>query len=331
MKIISTLFTFLIIVNHLHSQTPVNQNGALSVIRNKILNKNGKPVSLAGNSFFWSNTNWGGEKFYTKEVVKWLTNDWNTTIVRAAMGVEIKGGYLNDISNKQKVKTIVDAAIENGIYVIIDWHSHHAEDYQNEAIDFFKEMAQQYGDFDNVIYEIYNEPLNNTSWSKTIKPYAEAVISAIRTYDEDNIIVVGTPCWSQKVDVVSVDPIKGFKNIAYSLHFYAGSHGEELRQKAQLALNNGIALVITEWGTVNADGNGKVAINEVEAWMKFIANHQLIHCNWAVNNKNEGASILKPNINALENWSDNQLTESGLLVKEIIKNWNKKSLYFPSK
>ncbi|MBQ4796798.1 cellulase family glycosylhydrolase, partial [Pectobacterium versatile] len=109
------------------------------------------------------------------------------------------------------------------MYVIIDWHSHSAENNRSEAIRFFQDMARKYGNKPNVIYEIYNEPLQ-VSWSNTIKPYAEAVISAIRAIDPDNLIIVGTPSWSQNVDEASRDPING-KNIAYTLHFYAGTHG----------------------------------------------------------------------------------------------------------
>ena len=127
----------------------------MRIDQNKIVDKNNQPICLAGNSFFWSNDNWGGEKFYTPEVVSWLKIDWNTKIVRASMGIEDPGGYLdNKISNKNRVKTIVDAAINEGIYVIIDWHSHHAEDYTNEAVLFFKEMATIYGEYNNIIYEI---------------------------------------------------------------------------------------------------------------------------------------------------------------------------------
>ena len=118
--------------------TLVQKHGRLRIDQNKIVDKNNQPICLAGNSFFWSNDNWGGEKFYTPEVVSWLKIDWNTKIVRASMGVEDPGGYLdNKISNKNRVKTIVDAAINEGIYVIIDWHSHHAEDYTNESVHFF--------------------------------------------------------------------------------------------------------------------------------------------------------------------------------------------------
>ena len=169
----------------------VTQNGLLTVSGSKIVNKNNEPVSFAGNSFFWSNDNWGGERFYNSSTVKWLKTDWNSKIVRAAMGVEDPGGYLdNKQANKLRLKTVVDAAIEEGIYVIIDWHSHHAEDHLEEAILFFQEMAQTYGETENVIYEIYNEPLD-VSWSEVVKPYAIQVIQAIRAIDPDNLIIVG--------------------------------------------------------------------------------------------------------------------------------------------
>jgi len=233
---------------------PVNVHGALSVDGTNIVDQYNNPVSFAGNSFFWSNTYWGGDKFYNSEVVNWLNEDWGTTIVRAAMGVEDNGGYISDqMSNVNRVKAVVDAAIDNNIYVIIDWHSHHAEDYEAEAIAFFQEMAELYGNHPNVIYEIYNEPLA-VSWSNTVKPYAENVIAAIRAIDPDNLIIVGTPTWSQDVDIASTDKIVGYSNIAYTLHFYAGTHFEWLRQKAETAIANGIAIMVTEWGSVNADG-----------------------------------------------------------------------------
>ncbi len=325
MKQLTTLTLLLISIFYspIFSQSVVDTNGLLTVSGNQIVNKNGNAVSLAGNSLFWSNTGWGGEDYYTADVVNWLASDWNSSIIRAAMGVDASGGYISDTSNKTRVTTVINAAISAGIYVIIDWHSHYAESYEDEAVAFFKEMAQTYGGYDNIIYEIYNEPLNTTSWSNTIKPYAETVIDAIRTYDSDNLIVVGTPTWSQDVDVASLDPISDYSNIAYSLHFYAGTHGEYLRTKAKTALDNGIALMVTEWGAVNADGDGDVAEDEVEAWMAFLADNKLSHCNWAVNDKSEGASALNSGASTSGNWSDDDdLTASGLVVKEIIKNWD---------
>jgi endoglucanase len=291
----------------------------LSVSGNQI-RAGGQVASFAGNSLFWSNTGWGGERYYNANVVRWLKTDWKSTVVRAAMGVDDDGGFLQDPNgNRNRVKAVVDAAIANDMYVIIDWHSHHAESYRSNAIAFFQEMARTYGTRNHVIYEIYNEPLQ-ISWSGTIKPYAQAVISAIRAIDPDNLIVVGTPSWSQDVDVAAADPIGG-TNIAYTLHFYAGTHGQYLRDKAQTALNRGVALFVTEWGSVNANGDGGVATAETNAWMTFLKSRNISHANWATNDKAEGASALVPGASTSGGWSANQLTASGTLAKQIISGW----------
>lgn len=300
---------------------PVDIHGQLSVNGTKIVDQNNNVVSFAGNSFFWSNTGWGADKYYNANVVSWLKNDWNTTIVRAAMGVEDYGGYLTDpTGNKNRVKAVVDAAIAEGLYVIIDWHSHHAEQYPTEAITFFQEMAQTYGNNPHVIYEIYNEPLQ-ISWSNTIKPYAEQVIAAIRAIDPDNLIIVGTPTWSQDVDAASYDPITTSTNIAYTLHFYAATHKQSLRQKAQTAMNNGIALFVTEWGAVSASGNGAVDYTSTDEWMTFLETNDISHANWSLHDKNEGASVLVPGASSNGGWTASDLTASGTKVKSIVSTW----------
>ena len=297
--------------------TAVQIHGLLQQSGNKILDKNNEPVSFAGNSFFWSNDNWGGERYYNTEVVSWLKDDWKTTIVRAAMGVEDPGGYLeNKTTNKNRVKTIVDAAIDNGIYVIIDWHSHHAEDNTNEAILFFQEMATLYGEYDNVIYEIYSEPLD-ISWSEIVKPYAISIINAIRSIDPDNLIVVGTPEWSQRVDLAAADPIIGYSNIAYTLHFYTVYHQQWLRNRASAALESGIALFVTEWGSIGYS----LVDSEANEWMTWCFTNKISHCNWAVNDKEEEWSILISGASTNGGWPDDELTKAGKLARNIIRNW----------
>lgn len=292
----------------------------------------GQTGSIAGMSLFWSSYVDDGGKFYTEGVVETLKNSWNAKLVRAAMGVETPGGYLTDpASNLNRVRTVVDAAIANDMYVIIDWHSHNAEDHKPEAISFFEQMASEYGHTNNVIYEIYNEPDcpttatlcgwdNKTSWA-TIKAYAVDVIAAIRAIDPDNLIIVGTPFYSQFVDEASEDPIDGV-NIAYTLHFYAATHQEQERGRARTALRNGIPLFATEWGTVSADGDGAMDPAESDAWMEFLYDNNISHANWSISDKEEGASILKPGTNG-ENggWTDSDLTETGQYVKSQIMTW----------
>ena len=311
-----------LLVGTAQAQTPVQQYGLLKVAGNKIVDKNNQPVSLAGTSLFWSNDGWGGEKYYTANTVSWLKNSWNSKIVRVAMGVEDGGGYIgNPAGNRQKVKTVVDAALAQGLYVIIDWHSHHAENYQAQAIAFFQDMARTYGTSPNVLYEVYNEPLQ-VSWSGTIKPYAEAVAGAIRAIDPDNLIIVGTPTWSQDVDAAAADPITRYPNIAYTLHFYAATNKQSLRDKAQTALNRGVALFVTEYGTTEASGNGTIDAASTQEWMNFMRQKGISHANWAFNDKAESASALKPGTSPTAAWSDNFLTTSGALVKGYIQNWN---------
>jgi endoglucanase len=293
----------------------VAQHGQLAVRGNRIVDKDGKPVVLRGMSFFWSQ--WMG-KYYTRETVKWLRDDWRCTIVRAAMGVEA-GGYLqNPQQEKQKVITLVDAAIEQGIYVIIDWHDHKAHQHTAQAQAFFAEMAQRYGEYPNVIYEIFNEPLNDASWAKDIKPYSEAVIRTIREHDADNLIVCGSRNWSQQVDEASKDPLP-FTNIAYSLHFYAATHKESLRETARKALNNGVALMVTEFGLSEASGNGKLDYEETQRWWKFLDENGISWCNWSVADKEEASAALKPGASATGGWADDVITPSGLFVRDELQ------------
>lgn len=316
MKIIAAIFLSVLPVLTLRAG-PVGEHGLLRVDGHKIVGAHGQPVSLAGNSFFWSQ--WQG-KFYNADVVDWLKKDWHAGIVRVAVGIE-QDGYLEKPEvEKPKIIAVVDAAIAADLYVIIDWHDHHAHQHTTQAIAFFEEMARTYGKQPHVIYEIFNEPLEKASWSREVKPYAEKVIAAIRAIDPDNLIVVGSPRWSQDVDVAAEDPIKD-ANVAYALHFYAGTHKQGLRDKAVKALRKGIPLFVTEWGTCSSTGDGKVDFESTKAWMAFMREWQLSHCNWAVSDKKEAASILMPGASATGDWPDDALTESGRLVRGWIKGW----------
>jgi endoglucanase len=297
-------------------QTVVEKYGNLSVKGNYILGEKGDTVQLRGMSFFWSQ--WMGQ-FYNAECVKWLKDDWKCTIVRAAMGVDMGGYASQPKEEKEKVFAVVDAAIANGIYVIIDYHSHEAHKNPELAKKFFGEMARKYGNFPNVLYEIYNEPLQDPTWSGDIKPYSEQVIATIRQFDPDNIIIVGTRQWSQLVNEAALDPIKG-TNLVYTLHYYAATHKASLREEAEKAMKNGIALFVSEFGTCDASGNSSFDPEESKIWFEFMDKHKLSWCNWSVADKDETASALMPGANGEGGWSKAQITQSGKLVKaELLK------------
>lgn len=296
----------------------VSTHGLLQTRGNKIVGQHGRPVSLAGNSFFWSQ--WMGQ-YYTHEAVAWLKKDWNASIVRAALGVHESSGYLQDPdANFARIAQVVDAAIAQDMYVIVDWHDHHAHRHTAQAIKFFEEIARRYGNRPHLIYEIFNEPLADATWSGDVKPYAEKVIAAIRAIDPDNLIVVGPPRWAQDVDIAAADPLRD-ANVAYALHFYAGTHKAPLREKAERALRLGAALFVTEWGTCDASGGGAIDHASVREWMAFIRRHDLSHCNWAISDKQETASALVPGASPHGGWKDSELTPSGLFVRELVRGW----------
>jgi len=215
-------------------------------------------------------------KYYNYNCIKWLRDDWKCTVVRAAMGIE-SGGYLNNpASEKAKIVTVIEACIDLGIYVIVDWHDHNAHEHQAQAIAFFQEIATDYGTYPNLIYEVFNEP-EQDNWKTVLKPYLNAVVDSIRAIDPDNLIVVGTPTWSQDVDVASLNPLAQ-NNIAYALHFYAAYpyHKQTLRNKASTALNNGIALFVTEFGTVLNTGDGPIDAISNAIWSVIGPSLQLV-------------------------------------------------------
>jgi endoglucanase len=284
---------------------------------NRIVGEHGMPVSLAGCSFFWSQ--WQGQ-FYNADVVNWLKLDWKASLVRIPLGVEGNGYLEHPAEERARVCALVDATLAAGLYVIIDWHDHHANQHTAQALAFFQDMARRYGRYPNVLYEIFNEPSQNASWPNEVKPYAEQVVAAIRAIDPENMIIVGSPNWSQDVDVVADDPIKA-KNIAYSLHFYAGTHKQWLRDKALKALQKGLPLFVTEWGTCNADGKGDIDEASTRDWMDFMQQWGLSHCNWAVSESDETASIVKPGTSVHGHWVEDDLTPSGRLAREWMRSW----------
>ncbi len=297
--------------------TPIARYGQLKIEGGTLIDQHNDPVQLKGMSLFWSQ--WQPQ-FYNETTVKNLVKFWNIDIIRAAMAVEHEGYLKNPEEEMAKVQRVIEAAIEEEIYVIVDWHDHHAEDHLEEARQFFSEIAQKYGDHPNIIYEPYNEPLK-VSWSEVLKPYHEIIISEIRKYDPDNLIVLGTPEWSQRVDLAAKDPVDD-ENVAYTLHFYAGTHRSGLRKIAQEALDKGLALFVTEYGTVNADGDGAVAVESTRDWYEFMDEHKISWCNWSITSKDESSAAILPGTTPDGLKSEENISVSGNLVRSQLLSKN---------
>ncbi len=296
--------------------TPVERYGQLSVKNGKLVDKNGKPVQLKGISSH--GVQWFGD-LVNQDTMKWLRDDWGISVFRVALYTE-ENGYIANPSLKNKVKEAIEAAQKLGLYVIIDWHILSDGDpniHKNEAKAFFNEFSTKYGHLPNVIYELANEPNGNVNWNNQIRPYASEVTQVIRAKDPDNIIIVGTGTWSQDVQDAADHPLPD-KNTMYTVHFYAGTHGQYLRDRVDYALNKGVGIFATEWGTSDASGNGGPFLNESKVWTDFMASRKISWANWSLSDKNETSAALLPGADRKGGWPDSQLTASGKFVKQAI-------------
>jgi endoglucanase len=246
--------------------TPVGRHGQLRVQGTDLVDASGARVQLKGISSMW--LNWEDRYSTSKAGLQWMRDNWNITVFRAAMGVEPEGAYLeNRQATLAQLRQVVHNAIDLGVYVMIDWHDHNAHLNQAASLEFFTEIAAEFGGFPHVLYETFNEP-EQVDWSTQIKPYHEAVVPTIRAQDPDNVIILGSRQWSQRVDEAAADPVSG-TNLMYTVHFYACDHQDQQRSEAQIAYDAGLALFVTEWGATPADGGAAtptVCVEAAQAW-----------------------------------------------------------------
>lgn len=295
----------------------VKQHGQLRVEGTQLTDRNNNPIVLRGMSFGWHSM-W--PRFYNEKAVSWLEKDFNCNVVRAAMGVELgKMSYLKEPEfSKDKIEAVVSGAIKSDIYVIIDWHSHNIN--LKEAKEFFAEMSKKYAKYPNIIYEVFNEPDHET-WQE-VKSYSEEVIKVIRENDPNNIILVGCPHWDQDVDLPAADPIKAYNNIMYTMHFYASTHGKELRDRTDKAIEEGLPIFISESAGMEASGDGPLNMKAWQEYIDWMEARKLSWITWSVSDKEETCSILNKSAKSEGKWKDEDLKESGVKVREFLRKYN---------
>ena len=295
----------------------VKEHGKLSVKGAQLVDKNGKNFQLKGMSTH--GIAWFPD-FINENAFKTLRDDWNTNVVRLAMYTAEYGGYCSG-GDKTYLKNLIDkgvqAATNLGMYVIIDWHilsDSNPQTNKGEAKAFFEEMSSKYKNYDNVLYEICNEPNGGTSWS-TIKSYAEEIIPIIRKNSPDSVVIVGTPTWSQDIDQAESNRLKE-KNVMYALHFYAATHKDWLRQRVSDCYKKGLPIFVTEFGCCDASGNGGNDFDETKKWLNLLDSCGISYCNWNLANKNESSSAFKESASANGNWKESDMSESGKWIRK---------------
>lgn len=294
--------------------------GRLSVAGTQLVDEKGQAVQLRGLSTH-------GLSFYpqyvNEELFGQLRREWKANVVRLAMYTAESGGYCTD-GDKEQLKNLVRAGVEyaknQDLYVIVDWHilsDGNPNQHKTEAIDFFAQMSAEFSGYDHVLYEICNEPNGGTSWAD-IKAYAQEVIPVIRANAPDAVILVGTPNWSQYVHEAAADPITGYDNIMYTLHFYAATHQDALRDAMTAAIDGGLPVFVSEYGICDASGNGGIDEAQANAWVQVMDRYQVSYVAWNISNKAETSAILQSSVEKTSGFTQADLSDSGRWVYQTL-------------
>ena len=296
--------------------------GRLHVKGTKLVDKKGHEVQLRGVSTH--GLSWYPQ-YVNDKCFAQLHDKWGANVVRLAMYTEEYNGYCSgDAKNRSDLKKLIKKGVrlakKHKMYVIVDWHilsDGNPNSHKKEAKAFFREMSREFKGYNNVIYEICNEPNNGTSW-KEIKSYARSVISTIRKNDKKAVIVVGTPTWSQDVDQAAADQIKG-ENLMYALHFYAATHKADLRNKMTAAINKGLPVFVTEYGICDASGNGAIDKKEADRWVQTMDEYGVSYIAWNLSNKQESSSIIKSSCSKVSGFKKSELSDEGKWLYHLLR------------
>jgi aryl-phospho-beta-D-glucosidase BglC (GH1 family) len=299
------------------SRTPVDIDGKLSISEGQLVNAQGKAVVLKGLSLFDVRSY---EKLTTLNNLIWFRDTWGINVLRASMYTEANGHFVGPTA-EAAARRVVQTAIDAGLYVLVDWHilfDGNPQKYKKEAISFFAGMAKDFGKYPNVIFEICNEPNGqNVDWSGQIRPYAVDILKAIRPMAPNTLVIVGTPNWSQGLDEAAADPLED-NGVMYACHFYSGTHHQELRSKVDVALNSGLAVFVSEWGSTMANGTDGVYLEDTLDWFDYLNANNISHCVWSLSDGQEDSALFKYPVLHPAPWADGDFTEAGLLDRNMI-------------
>ena len=155
------------------------------------------------------------------EYIAWLadsTKGWYSTVLR----IPVCGINQTPAAAYNFIDPLVRQAINLGLYVVIDFHN--VTNYgsggtsQTTVMKFWNYFAPKYANSSNVLFEVYNEPVNPADWSQW-KSFIQPVVNSIRAVAPKNIILMGSPQWSTYCNYAVANPISG-GNIVYVFHIY---------------------------------------------------------------------------------------------------------------
>ena len=314
---------------------------------NKILDPNNNTTILRGVSLIdiGSQNNYDGgvnpllDRLTNTSDTQGSSAGFYTRVVRLPIMPSSYGGPWswtpNDGDNfyNNLLRPVVNYCKTKGIYCIIDLHYIDTISSSNSGYvqQFWTYMAPRFANDTNVVFELYNEPINNTNGSDAanwtqVKGYMQSWYNLVRGYAPNNLILIGTPAWSSATNAAASSPLSA-SNVAYVCHLYP-YHWTQQWNKDQLT--NAAAKVpvfVSEWGfTQTSDsllngsisGYGQPLMNLMDSlgvsWTSWVAHYSwappMFNSNWTLRvGANEMGGFVKDSLYSRRN--SNQPGDAG--------------------
>ncbi|MEV1008450.1 glycoside hydrolase family 5 protein [Streptomyces sp. NPDC049881] len=302
--------------------TPFEQYGRVWVCGTSLCDENGDPVQLRGMSTH--GTQWY-EQCVTDESLDVLAYDWGADVLRVSTYVQ-EGGYETDPQYFTDLASrVIEEATERGLYVVVDWHMLDPGDPNaNTALAqrFFRDITARFGDQDNILYEIANEP-NGVSW-QAIRNYAHTLIPVVRQGAPDAVVIVGTRAWSSlgvsdgADESEVVDAPVNAENIMYTFHFYAASHQDWYLDTLARAAEE-LPIFVTEFGTQEYTGDGPDDFAMSQRYLDLMERENISWTNWNYSDDFRSGAVFEPGTCDNGDWADpGALKEAGEWIRDRI-------------
>lgn len=298
-------------------------NGKLKVIDGDLCNQFNTPIQLRGCSTFniaqkTNKSSYNGLK---------TTKLYGANYIRVAMylnnGRDGSKGYLEDKENmKKKVENIIKWASDLDMYVCVDWHglaNNKPLDNIDLSKEFFNEITEEFKNYPNVIYEIFNEPpKDNGTWENQIVPYSNEIIPLIRNINPDALIIVGTQSTDNIWEPTIKNPLK-YDNIVYSYHTYGGYFNNAYKYMC-----SNLPMFLSEWGVGDASSETQDSANynTSQSLLKYTGKFNISWAMWSLSDKEGCHNFVAPGNEKDGGWIGDELSTTGKFIIDYFNNDN---------
>ena len=123
-----------------------------------------------------------------------------------------------------RIKTVVDASLNQGLKVIINMHHHEAlfdnpDGQKARFLAQWQQISAYFKDYpEDLVFEILNEPHGNLTAAKW-NQFIVSALAVIRTDNPDRIVMIGTPDWGGLGGLSQLN-IPNDQNLILTIHYY---------------------------------------------------------------------------------------------------------------